>query len=488
VNANPFSVRVDRYLYDSALFVREVLGMREIEPWQAEVLAQYDRRERYIAVKSGHGVGKSTLVSWMMLHHLFCRFPQKTVVTAPSTTQLWDALWATFKGLVQRLPQEYLQLLDIASDRVSVAAAPTMSFVSARTCRAETPEALAGVHADETLGLGNEGVLLVVDEASGVPAPVWESALGSMSGKNAITIMTGNPVRTTGFFYDAFTMSDTLWKTHTVSSLDVPRAHGHAELVERSYGKYSNAYRVRVLGEFPLTESDAIIPLELVEAAIGRDVQPAPTTPVVWGLDVARFGDDRTALAKRQGGKLLEVVKAWRNLDNMQVAGRVYAEYSGTPHQLQPVEINVDAIGVGAGVADRLKQLGLPARGINVSESPALERDADRYVNFRSALWFKGREWFQDRMCSLPAAYKQIEPELDLVRQLVTQKYDNTPSDKVFALSKKDMRKKHGVKVMFDLADAFLLTLASDHARLMFGRRANTSWNQPIRRQLKLLM
>lgn len=488
LSANPFAPIVDKYLYDSERYLREVLHLPQVYRWQRRVCVQYDERERHIAVKSGHGVGKSTLLAGLMTHHQLTRFPQKTVVTAPSSGQLWDALWATYKSFLQRIPPELLALLEESSDRVVLQPAPDMSFVSARTCRAETPEALAGVHADQSLGMGNEGVLLIADEASGVPDPVFESALGSMSGHNAITILTGNPVRTTGFFHDCFTKNSDIWKVHTVSSLDVPEAVDtiqYAKLVERSFGRYSNAYRVRVLGEFPTTESDAIIPLELVEAALGRDVKQNPLAPVVWGVDVARFGDDRSALAKRQGPVLLEKVKAWRHLETMQLAARIHSEYRETPFQLRPVEINVDAIGMGAGVADRLRQLGLPARAIQVSEAPAMV-NADRYLNLRTELWFKAKEWFEDRMCSIPAAYKRVEKEDDLVAQLVSQKYDHLPSDKVFALSKKDMKRKHGIDSP-DLADAFLLTFASDGARLAFGKRASTSWNQPIRRRLALL-
>ncbi len=488
MNSNPFASIVDKYLYDSEGYVRNVLKVPQVFRWQKRVLSDYDARERYIAVKSGHGVGKSTLCSWIMHHHQFTRFPQKVVVTAPSSGQLWDALWATYKGLLLRTPPELLALFESSSERVVLSSAPEMSFVSARTCRAETPEALAGIHADQSLGLGNEGVLIIADEASGVPDPVFESALGSMSGHNAITILTGNPVRTTGFFRDCFAKNSDIWKTHTVSSLDVPEAVdtlSYAKLVERSFGRYSNAYRVRVLGEFPTTEADAIIPLELIEAAIGRDVKQNPLTPIVWGLDVARFGDDLSALAKRQGPALLEIVKGWRHLETMELAAKVAHEYRETPYQLRPMEINVDAIGMGVGVADRLRQLGLPARAIQVSEAPAV-MNQERYLNLRTDLWFRGLAWFQDRMCSLPAAYKQIETEKDLVRQLAAQKYDHLPSDKVFALSKKDMKKKHGVDSP-DLADAFLLTFASDSARLAFGKRASTSWNQPIRRKLGLL-
>ncbi|ODR96784.1 hypothetical protein AUC71_04250 [Methyloceanibacter marginalis] len=104
-----------------------------------------------------------------------------------------------------------------------------------------------------------------------------------------------------------------------VSCLDVPRAQGHIEDIRAKYGEDSNQWRVRVLGEFPTADDDTVMPLELVLAAVDRDVMPLSSYIPIWGLDVARFGDDSSALAKRQANKLLEPVKRWRNKDSIQL-------------------------------------------------------------------------------------------------------------------------------------------------------------------------
>ena len=109
-------------------------------------------------------------------------------------------------------------------------------------------------------------------------------------------------------------------------------------------------YAVRVKGDFPKTEEDTVIPLELLEDAAIREVEPYGE--IVWGVDVARFGVDRTVLIKRCSNATLEPHKAWGGNDTMQTAGRIYAEYMETPKHLQPRTILVDVIGVGAGVAD----------------------------------------------------------------------------------------------------------------------------------------
>ena len=105
------------------------------------------------------------------------------------------------------------------------------------------------------------------------------------------------------------------------------------------YGDASNAYRVRVLGEFPTSDDETVIPLELVLGAVGRNVSTLDYHPV-WGVDIARFGDDGTALAKRQANKLLEPVKRWNSMDLKATAGKIKAEYDATPYNMPvPPEI-----------------------------------------------------------------------------------------------------------------------------------------------------
>ena len=103
-----------------------------------------------------------------------------------------------------------------------------------------------------------------------------------------------------------------------------------------------------MLGEFPRGDDDTVIAQELITEAISRDVEPTPFGPTVWGVDVARFGSDSSALCKRKGNAITEPIRLWRNLDTMQLTGAVKAEYDSTDEK--PMEIFVDSIGLGAGV------------------------------------------------------------------------------------------------------------------------------------------
>ena len=267
---------IERYGKKPALFVQEVLGVEPL-PYQAEFLEAIASGERKISIRSGHGTGKSTAASWAMLWYFLMHYPNKVVVTAPTSSQLFDALFAELKRWINELPEGLQSILNTKSDRVEHTSAPAEMFISARTSRAETPEALAGVH--------SEHVMLVVDEASGVPEQVFEAAAGSMSGHNATTIMLSNPTRSSGTFFESQTRMADSWWTRRWSCVDSPLVSDEfVEEMRLRYGEESNAYRIRVLGEFPLADDDTIIPYHLIENATHRDVQiDEEHTSVVWG-------------------------------------------------------------------------------------------------------------------------------------------------------------------------------------------------------------
>lgn len=463
---NPFVEFIRVYRNNPVKFVREVLGA-EPDPWQIIFLNWIALDERKISVRSGHGVGKSTGAAWAMLWYASTRYPVKVVVTAPTSAQLYDAMFAELKRWIKELPPALEQLWEVKADRIELKASRTEAFISARTSRQEQPEALQGIHA--------EHVMLIADEASGVPEAVFEAAAGSMSGENAVTILLGNPVRGSGFFYDTHNRLRGQWKTLKVSCVDSHRvSDAYVEEMATRYGEESNAYRVRVLGEFPTSDDDTIISLELAQSSVNRDSRAAQDAAVLWGLDVARFGNDKSALAKRKANELMEPVERWKGLDTMQLVGIVKAEWDNTAPEDRPAEILVDSIGIGSGVVDRLRELGLPVRGINVSETPSM---VDTYLNLRAELWFKCKAWFASRDARMPQ-------DEDLLAELVTPRYKFTSSGKMQVESKEDM-KRRGLSSP-DAADAFVLTFASDAATALHGNY-HQSWSKPLRRNLPIV-
>jgi len=213
------------------------------------------------------------------------------------------------------------------------------------------------------------------------------------------------------------------------------------------YGKDSNVYRVRVQGEFPTADDDTVIPIDLCESAKMREVDSYGET--IWGIDVARFGRDRTVLVKRSTNSTLEKHKAWMGNDTMQTSGRIYAEWLDTPPDKRPKAVFVDAIGIGAGVADRLMELGMPVTGVNVAEEASV---SELYMRLRDELWFKARKWLEKKDCKL------VDDET-LIAELSLPKYSFTSNGKIKVESKDDLKKRYPQSP--DVADALVLTFAN---------------------------
>lgn len=464
VNENPFITLGSRYARDPVKFAQEVLGI-DPDPWQREFLmAVADPKKRRISVRSGHGVGKSTAVAMASVWHIMWRVPGKVVMTAPTSAQLFDALFAEVKRLCRDIRPPFNGLLEIKSDRIELKGRAAECFISCRTSRAEQPEALAGVHSPH--------VLLIADEASGVPEAVFESAAGSMSGHSATTILTGNPTRNTGLFYETHHRLKDDWYTMHVSCVDSPRvSEDFVKEMKMRYGEGSPAYHVRVLGNFPPAEDDTVIPVHLIEDAMANRIELNPDATAIWSLDVARHGNDSSVLCKRQG-PVIHPLKTWKGLDLMQLVSVVKAEYDTAPPSRRPIEIIIDSIGLGAGVLDRLRELGMPARGLNVSERPS----SPTYHNLRAELWFKAKEWLEGRDVELPR-------DDQLFAELAAPRYTFTASGKI-QVESKDSMKKRGMKSP-DRADAVCLSLATDYTTMAYGTSYMGGWRKPLRRNIK---
>ena len=128
---------------------------------------------RKISIASGHGIGKSTILAMLILWFLFCYMESKVPCTAPTQSQMYDVLWAEIQKWILRMPEGIKELYEFSTDYVRIKQRPETWFARARTGRKENPEALAGLHAPF--------MLLIVDEASGVPDPIFHSAKSALT-------------------------------------------------------------------------------------------------------------------------------------------------------------------------------------------------------------------------------------------------------------------------------------------------------------------
>ncbi len=420
---------IDRWYHDPYRFVIEALRAKPTD--QQKLVLKAITPGTHASIRSGHGVGKTALLSWLILWFICTRADARIPCTASTHSQLRDILWPEIAKWMNELPLQYQAALEWQTERVIWIERKNTWFSVARTARKEAPEALQGFH--------SSNLLFIVDEASGVPSEVFEVAEGALTKENVISVMTGNPTRLSGEFYRSHHADRHLWKTFHFSSEDSPLVSpDYVDRIARKYGKDSDVYRVRVKGDFPLAETNTFIPLPLVEAA--RTVECEPGKRVVWAVDPARFGDDESALVKRAGSKVVEV-SGIRKRDTMEVAGWVASQAK----KEKPDSIFVDVIGIGSGVFDRLKEQGFPVTAVNVAERAS---DSEFYARVRDELWGAVKDALKDGL-SLP-------DDEELSAQLSAPKYKFDSAGRIVIERKEDM-KKRGVDSP-DRADSLCLT------------------------------
>jgi hypothetical protein len=397
------------------------------------------------AVASGHGVGKSALVSWLLLWAMSTHEDTRGVVTANTENQLRTKTWAELSKWHRLcICRHWFRLTATALFSVQPSHEKTWRIDAVPWSESNT-EAFAGLH--------NEGkrIIVVFDEASAIPDVIWETTEGALTDANTeiLWFAFGNPTRNTGRFRECFGRLRHRWVTEQIDSRSV--AITNKEQIAQwvaDYGEDSDFVRVRVRGVFPRAGSMQFIDGERVQAAMTRKAEALPGEPLVMGVDVARFGDDQSVIAFRRGrdARTLPWI-ALRGLDTMQVAAKV-AE-AAKVHRAQTVF--VDEGGLGAGVVDRLHQLGLRCIGVNFGGSPSgLDLgEGVKVKNKRAEMWAASRNWL--RLGSIPD-----DPELQADLTGVEYGFD---ASNAIQLEKKEHMKKRGLASP-DKGDALALTFA----------------------------
>ncbi len=435
-------------------FIKMVIGFVPSKQ-QLAVVKSIDKGIKKVTVRSGHSTGKTALLSAVILWFLFTKPDAKVVCTAPSAHQLFDVLWNELRKWYNKLPEAFKADITILSDKVVM---KNGNFAVGRTAREDKPEALQGFH--------GENILYVIDEASGVSDKIFEVAEGALTSEGSYVILTSNPTRTTGYFYNTHT-KDKGWHRFVFNSEESEFAtQDWISRMLKKYGRDSNIYRVRVLGEFPTEAGDNVIPYSLLSSAFVFDEEKAIISALneskdeaeVWGVDVARFGDDSSVLVKR-AGKFVYHVDVRNGLDTMSVSSWIASEY--VKAATKPDAVFIDVIGVGGGVYDRLRALGIPVIAAN---SNFASHDT-KFHNMRAAMYFSLREALES---GLKIVYnQQLEEEM----MAITYKFNNS-TQKIQISSKDDIRKVLGKSP--DVADCLALTFFSPVLK------GGDEWGAPI--------
>jgi len=435
--------RVRQYWEDPAGWVHDRIHFPEGQgptSYQDEALDAVGRHKR-ASVRGPHGLGKTAIPAWLMLWFIDTReragADWKVITTAGSWTQLRFFLWPEFHKW-QRLCvpalgwREGIELLSL-----SVRLRHGQAFPVAPS----RPELIEGAHADQ--------VLYIYDEAKSIGPATFDASEGAFAGagidgREAYAWAGSTPAEPVGRFADIHHRRpglDDWWPRHVTLAEAIAAGRISAEWAEqrkKQWGERSAVYQNRVLGEFAAEDAQSVIPLAWIEAAMDRwralDGGYAPFTAV--GVDVARYGEDRTVLALRYGdaiGPLLVYSKDETTVTTGRVVGilRAHRGYA-----------SVDVIGLGAGVVDQLREQGYETVAFNAAgRSEHKDRSGELgYVNRRSAAWWNLREMLDPGFESAVA----LPPDEELLGDLVTPMYRVVSGGRIAVESKDDIRKRLG--------------------------------------------
>lgn len=431
--------RIKLYRKNPVLFANEVVCFVPDE-WQSGVLMDVATVPK-VSVRSGQGVGKTSIEAVIALWFLSCFPMSRVVATAPTARQLNDVLWAELSKWISKSPL-LKALLKWTKTKVEVRGYSERWFATART--ATTAENMQGFHEDN--------MLFIIDEASGVSDEIIEAILGTLSGKNNKLLMCGNPTKTSGVFFDSHNRDRALFKTYRVSSLDCPRTNKeNINAMLEKYGRNSNFARVRIYGDFPEQEDDVFITLSALEHSANAvvDEKTVPVT-VRIGCDVARYGDDKTVIGVKVDEKVSFYEKA-QGQDTMRTADNIamcykklidkYSQYKGK------IIVTVDDGGVGGGVVDRLRR---------ICKADPKTYGRMKVVPVKFGMRIRHR-YYYDTTTYMMAVVKELLSDTDkngeakpielvlpkdddLIAQLSCRKYTMTESSVIKIESKKEMK------------------------------------------------
>jgi hypothetical protein len=389
-----------------------------------------------IAVSSGHGIGKSAFVSMVICWAMSTCPNTRGVVTAGTEGQLSTKTQPEVAKWVRMMICAHW--FECTATKMYAKDHPDSWRLDFVPWNESNPEAFAGLH-----NLGRR-ILVLIDEASQVARIIWETIRGALTDKDTeiLFFAFGNPTRNSGEFFECFGKNKHRWTCRQIDSRTVPITNkDQIQQWVDDYGEDSDFVRIRVRGVFPRAGSNQIVSGAAVEAARLRQ-DAAQKSPFLIGVDIARFGDDQTVIALREGDRLHPLIKR-RGLDLMQTAGLV----SDLIVRHQPEAVFIDEVGVGSGVVDRLRQLGHKVFGINAG-STASERST--YSNLSAEMWARMASWLERTGC--------LPPDIELEQELVAREYRYDAQNRI-QLEKKGDMKKRGLSSP-DCADALAMTFA----------------------------
>ena len=458
---------------DPAWFCRKMLSA-DLWAMQKDI-AESVFTNRYTTVVACHGPGKTFLAGNLALNFLYAFKNSKVVTTAPTARQVYSLLWSEIRtahgrgGKIRPLGGEPLKTrLELAPDWFAEGFATSEFNV----------ERVQGYHAPH--------ILVIVDEASGVADPIFDSLEGLMSAGDAHLLLIGNPNRGEGRFFESHQPTNSIYNKFKISVFDTPNftyyGISRKDIIDGTWkekvagkslprpylvtpewtaerfqvwGEDSLLVKTKIDAEFPVgDETDKTIPVAYLDYGEQTFPDDEKGSHYEIGVDIARYGTDETVIAVRAGRQSVSE-KVIRQKSTMAIVGAVQEiVHNLGGHRVG--KIKLDVIGLGAGPVDRLKELqdsgGFPQHidviGVNVAMAP---RDKKRFVNQRDSLWWQFREQLKEGNISL----KNVSAEA--LQEFTSPTYSITSKGQIKVQPKDEMRKAGSLGRSPDRADAWLL-------------------------------
>ncbi len=457
----PGAQKIKTWREDPVQFVRDNFHV-EPDLWQKDALmavgGQANPRRR-LCMKACTGPGKSTALAWIGWHRLSCfadlgEHPKGAAISGEGRENLSDNLWAELSKWQQR--SDFLKAaFTWRKEQITANGHSETWFLSARSYPKDADSEAIG---RSLSGLHSRYPFLLLDETGDMPIAIGQKSTQIFTGGvvDGLIAQAGNPTSTSGLLYHTSTHERDLWTIITITAdpddpKRTPRVDlEHAAQQIKMYGRDNPWIKATILGEFPPQGFNALLALDDVEKAMRRNLTPDVYERVQKriGIDVARFGDDRTILFPRQGlnaagPKVIEMRGARSNeiSDRAQLAHSNWAR-KGT----SDIMILVDGTGgYGSGVIDSLLMAGLSPQDIQF----AGKASDSRFANKRAEIWWNMAEWVK-RGGALP----QIP---GLVKELTSPTY-TFQKGSILIEPKEALKKRIGVSP--DIADALALTFA----------------------------
>lgn len=402
--------------------IRELMGVK-LTPGQEELVKAIFRHRR-VAIKGCHASGKTFAIACAVI--AFCLIYKDdciVLLTAPGWGVVRNVLWGTINQILDNMQW------DIAPQNRTQTQIRLSAHAMIVGLSASDPVRMQGFHARH--------VLIVVDEAVGLDDEFWPALQGVMAGGDAHVVVSSNPTKPSGPFFDIFHRSNSIWERYTIKYSDTPNFQGYTldqilhmtpaqladnpypKLITRQYvydmfhewGSSGSEWRMRIEGEFPTTRSEALIPLEWLEKALPNPGDPGG--PVVAAIDVAGPGKDRTVAVVCCNGVILAVKDFDEPVDRVREAVQEWLRPWLDRRRLN--RIHIDAIGMGEFWEADFKKAGFPmARGIKASCAPD-ERYHDTYINLKAQRYFFLRKAFETGYIHNLGIVPQFLEELQLI-------------------------------------------------------------------------